>query len=114
MIGTEMQLAVSDGNKRSANKFEEIVSMSNSNLSKQRQVINHLYRGWGIDAREARLKYDVKNLRATMSSIRERVEKFGNWEIVTDSSGRYFMEDTHPGDRAYKFRKDGSRFLMNA
>jgi|Laugrespbdmm15sd_2_1035082.scaffolds.fasta_scaffold138837_1 hypothetical protein len=112
-----MQLAVSDGNKRSANKFEEIVSMSNSNLSnlsKQRQVINHLYRGWGIDAREALLKYDVKNLRATMSSIRELVEKFGNWEIVTDSSGRYFMADTHPGDRAYKFRKDGSRFLMNA
>jgi len=56
----------------------------------------------------------VKNLRATMSSIRELVEKFGNWEIVTDSSGRYFMADTHPGDRAYKFRKDGSRFLMNA
>ena len=114
MIGTETQLAVSDGNKRSANKFEEIVSMSNSNLSKQRQVINHLYRGWGIDAREARLKYGVKNLRATMSSIRELVEKFGNGEIVTDSSGRYFMADTHPGDRAYKFRKDGSRFLMNA
>lgn len=88
--------------------------MSNKNLSKQRQVINHLYRGWGIDSREAEAKYGVRNLRATMSSIRELVERYGNWEIVTDSSGRYFMADTHPGDRTYKFRRDGSRFMVNA
>jgi len=94
--------------------FEEIFVMSNSNISKKRQVINHLYRGWGIDPREARTKYGVRNLRATMSSIRELVERYGNWEIVTDSSGRYFMADTHPGDRTYKFRKDGSRFMVNA
>ena len=83
-------------------------------ISKTRKVINYLANGKTITASEARARFGVKNLRATMSSIRELVEKFGNWEIVTDSSGRYFMEDTHPGDRAYKFRKDGSRFLMNA
>ena len=49
-----------------------------------------------------------------MSSIRELVERYGNWEIVTDSSGRYFMADTHPGDRTYKFRRDGSRYMVNA
>ena len=88
--------------------------MSNSNtLSKKRQVINHLSRGWGIDAREAYNKYGVRNLRATISNIREQVEAYGNWEIVTDSRGRYFMRDTHPGTRTYGFRKDGSRYMMD-
>ena len=79
-------------------------------LSKQRQVINHLYRGWGIDAKEATAKYEVGNLRAMISSISTLVEKYGNWEIV-NSNGRYFMQDTHPGSRTYTFRKDGSRFM---
>lgn len=92
-----------------------IEHMANSNtLSKKRQVINHLARGWGLDPREACSKYGVRNLRATMSDIREQVERYGNWEIVTDSRGRYFMRDTHPGNRTYGFRKDGSRFALNA
>lgn len=94
-----------------------IYTMANSNtLSKKRQVINHLSRGWGIDAREALNKYGVQNLRATMSDIREQVEAYGNWEIETVENGsntRYFMRDTHPGRRTYGFRKDGSRFLIN-
>lgn len=84
------------------------------NLSKQRQVINHLSRGWGIDATEAFSKYGVANLRATMSSIRSLVERYGNWEVVTSNSGRYFMRDIHPGHRTYSFRKDGTRFVSNA
>jgi hypothetical protein len=90
--------------------------MSNNTLSKKRQVINHLARGWGIDAREARAKYGVRNLRATMSSIREQVEAYGNWEIETVDNGnktRYFMRDTHPGNRTYAFRKDGTRYMVN-
>lgn len=87
--------------------------MSNkSNLSKKRQVINHLARGWGICPNEAAKKYGVGNLRATISNIREMVEKYGNWEIVTDSQGRYFMRDTHPGERTYGFRRDGSRYQI--
>ena len=90
--------------------------MANSTitLSKKRQVINHLSRGWGIGTREALTKYGVRNLRATMSDIREQVEQYGTWEIVTDSNGRYFMRDTHPGARTYGFRKDGSRFMLTA
>lgn len=90
--------------------------MANTTLSKKRQVINHLSRGWGIDAREALNKYGVRNLRATMSDIREQVEQYGNWEIETVENGsntRYFMRDTHPGSRTYGFRKDGSRFMIN-
>lgn len=91
--------------------------MANTNtLSKKRQVINHLSRGWGIDAREALNKYGVQNLRATMSDIREQVEAYGNWEIETVENGsttRYFMRDTHPGNRTYGFRKDGSRFMIS-
>jgi hypothetical protein len=88
--------------------------MSNSNtLSKKRQVINHLSRGWGLDTREAFNKYGVRNLRATMSDIREQVEAYGNWEVVTDTRGRYFMRDTHPGTRTYGFRKDGSRYMID-
>jgi len=47
--------------------------MRNNNLSKKRQVINHLARGWGICPREAAEKYGVGNLRATISNIREMV-----------------------------------------
>lgn len=94
-----------------------IIVMANTNtLSKKRQVINHLSRGWGIDAREALNKYGVQNLRATMSDIREQVEAYGNWEIETVENGsttRYFMRDTHPGRRTYGFRKDGSRFMIS-
>jgi hypothetical protein len=73
--------------------------MANSTitLSKKRQVINHLSRGWGIDSREAKTKYGVQNLRATMSDIREQVEAYGNWEIETVENGsttRYFMRYT--------------------
>jgi hypothetical protein len=85
---------------------------NNNNLSKKRQVINHLARGWGLCPREAAEKYGVGNLRATISTIREMVEKYGNWEIVTDSRGRYFMRDTHPGERTYGFRRDGSRYQI--
>lgn len=88
--------------------------MSNTTLSKKRQVINHLSRGWGLGSNEALNKYGVRNLRATMSTIREQVEAYGNWEIVTDTSGRYFMLDVHPGTRSYGFRKDGSRFALTA
>ena len=92
--------------------------MANSTitLSKKRQVINHLSRGWGIDSREAKTKYGVQNLRATMSDIRVQVEQYGNWEIESVESGnttRYFMRDTHPGSRTYGFRKDGSRFMIS-
>jgi hypothetical protein len=85
-------------------------------LSKTRKVINYLANGNSITAAEARARFGVRNLRATISNIRELVERFGNWEIDTEVSPtgktRYTMVDTHPGDRAYGFRADGTRYLL--
>lgn len=118
MMVAEMKLAVTIQylrvQKFSRKQFIMPKCNTTPTLTKQRQVLNHLYRGWGIDSTEATKKYGVKNLRSTISSIRTLVEKYGNWEIITDSKGRYFMQDTHPGDRTYSFRKDGTRFMANA
>ncbi len=86
-------------------------------VTKQNKVINYLTkRGRTLTAAEARARFGVQNLRATMSDIREVVEEFGNWRVETrtSSTGRtqYLMRDTHPGRRSYGFRKDGSRFKI--
>jgi len=85
-------------------------------LSKKRKVINTLYNGNGLTASEARSRFGVGNLRATISSIKEQVEAFGNWSIVSEETAtgktRYYMEDTHPGHRTYGFATDGSRFML--
>mgnify|MGYP003150413124 CR=1 FL=1 len=91
--------------------------MPTCTLSKKRRVINTLANGNGLTANEAKAKYGVANMRAMMSSIRDLVEVYGNWEIVTEEtpSGktRYFMEDTHPGERTYGFDSNGHRFLLD-
>lgn len=80
-------------------------------VSKQNRVINFLTTGKTLTAAQARNWYGVKNLRATMSDIRCIVERFGNWEVITDN-GRYSMADTHPGKRTYRFNRDGSRIKI--
>ena len=44
------------------------------------------------------------------------VEAYGNWEITSEptSTGktRYFMEDTHPGQRTYGFDPMGRRYAL--
>ena len=85
-------------------------------ISKTRKVINYLANGKTITASEARARFGVKNLRATISNIRELVERHDNWQVETDISAtgktRYSMVDTHPGDRTYGFRPAGSRYMM--
>ena len=85
-------------------------------ISKTRKVINYLANGKSITASEARARFGVKNLRATISNIRELVERHDNWQVETDISAtgktRYSMVDTHPGDRTYGFRPDGSRYML--
>lgn len=91
-------------------------SSTSTRTSKIRQVINHLSSGKSITAAQAKSKYGVGNLRAMISTIRERVEAFGNWEIVTESNSRgdtvYAMRDTHPGSRTYGFDKNGNRYTL--
>jgi len=90
--------------------------MANGTLSKKRRVINYLSAGRGLTANEARARFGVQNLRATMSDIRREVESYGNWEVISEETAtgktRYFMVDTHPGKRTYGYRKDGTRYRI--
>jgi hypothetical protein len=92
------------------------MATATKNISKTRQVINHLAAGRPLTAAQAQSKYGVGNLRAMISTIRERVEAFGNWEIVTSENSRgdtvYSMNDTHPGSRTYGFDKNGNRYTL--
>lgn len=92
------------------------MATATKNISKTRQVINHLAAGRPLTATQAQNKYGVGNLRAMISTIRERVEAFGNWEITTSENSRgetvYSMTDTHPGSRTYGFDKNGNRYIL--
>jgi|TARA_Y100000034_G_scaffold87279_1_gene104663 hypothetical protein len=85
-------------------------------MTKKQKVINALKSGKGITANQAKSRFGVGNLRATMSSIKNELEQYGNWEIVTEQtrSGqtRYMMNDTHPGTRKYGFDKFGNRYAL--
>ena len=85
-------------------------------ISKTRQVIICLSSGKTLTAAQAQSKFGVRNLRAMISAIREQVEAFGNWQIVTETNSRgetvYSMNDTHPGTRTYGFDKNGNRYLL--
>ena len=85
-------------------------------MTKKRRVINYLATGKGLTEAEARSRFGVGNLRATMSNIREMVEAYGNWVITseptTTGKTRYFMEDTHPGERSYGYDSMGARYAL--
>ena len=52
--------------------------------TKKQRVMNHLARGNDITPKQAFSRFGVKNLRATMSNIKEQVERYGNWEVITN------------------------------
>jgi phospholipase/lecithinase/hemolysin len=78
--------------------------------------MNYLANGNGITAAQAKSRFGVGNLRATISSIKSQVEAYGNWEIVSEETAtgktRYFMDDVHPGKRTYGFDKFGNRYAL--
>ena len=80
-------------------------------ITKQRKVINHLTAGKSLTPTQARTKFGIKNLRATISSIRDLVEQYGNWEVV-NKDGSYRMFDTHSGKRTYQFTSSGRRTMI--
>lgn len=85
-------------------------------MTKKRRVINYLATGKGLTEAEARSRFGVGNLRATISNIRDMVEAYGNWSITTEETPtgktRYFMEDTHPGERSYGYDPMGTRYAL--
>lgn len=88
--------------------------MSNT-TTKRRKVMNYLSNGKGLTAREAKSRFGVSNMRATISDIKMQVEQYGNWEVVTEKTvtgmTRYFMNDTHPS-RKFSFDKNGKRVAV--
>jgi len=105
---------VDEHNMRCPKKFYRKVYIMRT-ITKQNKVINYLSkRGRTLTAGEARARFGVRNLRATISDIRNIVEEYGNWRIETRTSRtgltQYMMRDTHPGRRVYRFRADGTRY----
>ena len=60
--------------------------MATATQSKKSQVIEFLHSGRGLTASQARKMFGIANFRATISSIKEQVERYGNWRIVTSDS----------------------------
>ena len=54
--------------------------------SKTRKVVDYLAEGRTLTAAQANARFGIKNLSATMSSIRDTVEAYGNWEVTKDSA----------------------------
>ena len=55
-------------------------------ISKKRRVMDHLSKGNMLTAAQARSRFGVGNLRATISDIKNTVEQFGNWSVVNGNT----------------------------
>ena len=54
--------------------------------SKTRKVVDFLAEGRTLTAAQAHSRFGVKNLSATMSSIKDTVEYWGNWEVTKETA----------------------------
>tara|TARA_R110002124_G_scaffold89166_1_gene228230 strand:+ start:1522 stop:1878 length:357 start_codon:yes stop_codon:yes gene_type:complete len=54
-----------------------------STPSKKRRVMNYLASGRTLTPNQARSRFGVGNMRATISNIKSQVEAYGNWEVYT-------------------------------
>ena len=65
-------------------------------MTKKKSVINYLASGRSLNQDRAMDLFGVRNLRATISDVKEQVERYGNWRIVRndgrDGSARYSMK----------------------
>ena len=59
--------------------------MSNT-TTKKRRVMDYLAAGNSLTAGQARGRFGVSNMRATISDIKSQVEKYGNWTVSTGST----------------------------
>jgi len=67
-----------------------------STITKKKSVINYLASGRSLNQDRAMDLFGVRNLRATISDVKEQVERYGNWRIVRtesrDGTSRYSMK----------------------
>ena len=93
-----------------------MITSSRRPATKMQKVISYLATGKTLTAPEARSRFGVANLRATISDIRDVVEAFGNWRVIRETSStgktRYAMKDTYKGIRKMGFHKNGTRFSI--
>ena len=55
--------------------------------SKTRKVVDYLAdTGRTLTAAQANARFGIKNFSATMSSIRDTVEAYGNWEVTKEKA----------------------------
>tara|TARA_R100000005_G_C4956999_1_gene175173 strand:- start:359 stop:625 length:267 start_codon:yes stop_codon:yes gene_type:complete len=54
--------------------------------TKKRRVLDFLAAGNTLTAGQAKSRFNVGNMRATISDIKSQVEKYGNWSVYTDST----------------------------
>tara|TARA_Y100000004_G_scaffold66019_1_gene74081 strand:- start:403 stop:657 length:255 start_codon:yes stop_codon:yes gene_type:complete len=59
--------------------------MSNT-ISKKRRVMDYLAKGNTLTANQAKSRFGVANMRATISDIKNTVEAYGNWEVTTSET----------------------------
>lgn len=66
-------------------------------VSKKRRVLDYLTTGRSLTGSQMRRKFGVANPRATISDIREQVEKYGNWAVVNNG--------TYGGETQYALKR---------
>ena len=59
-----------------------MVHVSNEG-TKKRRVLDFLAAGNTLTAGQAKSRFNVGNMRATISDIKSQVEKYGNWSVYT-------------------------------
>ena len=77
-------------------------------ISKKRRVMDYLAKGNTLTANQARSRFGVGNLRATISDIKSTVEQYGNWEVTSSQSPsgitKYGMEFNGYTDNPFAIR----------
>jgi len=85
-----------------------VLTMSNATPTKKRRVMDYLAKGNSLTANQARSRFGVSNMRATMSNIKEQVERYGNWEVITNPTPTgltsYTMEFSGYTDNPFAIR----------
>ena len=58
----------------------------NNTVSKKRRVMDFLAKCGTLTPSQARSRFGVGNMRATISNIKSQVEQYGNWSVYTDET----------------------------
>jgi 3-phenylpropionate/cinnamic acid dioxygenase small subunit len=75
------------------------------NKSKKQRIMEYMATGRTLTAPQARARFGIQNFRATVSDIKEQVERYGNWEVYREpsktSTSRYGMDFLGEGSNKF-------------